>query len=137
MRVRCSGIIEIDGGYALMFRKNVKRDGRLVSYYTIPGGGLEPNETVEEGAKREIEEELGIVVEIEKLILKFENREKTKTEYFYKCKYVGGEFGTGQGPEFTNDPKYKDRGEYIPVIVKKEELKKINLLPPLIKKYLI
>ena len=45
------------------------------------------------------------------------------------CEYVDGEFGTGTGPEFSNDPKYVDSGKYIPEIVKKEEIEEILLLP--------
>ena len=45
------------------------------------------------------------------------------------CKYVSGTLGTGTGPEFSGDPKYADRGLYIPTIVPKEEIKNIRLLP--------
>ena len=50
-------------------------------------------------------------------------------KFFYLCEYVDGEFGTGTGPEFSNDPKYVDSGKYIPEIVKKEEIEEILLLP--------
>lgn len=136
MRIRCAGIVEIDGGYCLMYRKNVKKEGSTVNYYTIPGGGLEDGETVEEAAIREIKEELGIDVEVEELLYNTTSHERNKEEYFFKCKYIGGEFGTGDGPEFSNDPKYKDRGEFIPLIVKKEEIDGLNILPKEIIKYL-
>ncbi len=48
-----------------------------------------------------------------------------------------GEFGTGNGPEFSNNPKYKDSGEYLPEIIKKEEVEKILLLPKEIKEKLV
>jgi len=50
-------------------------------------------------------------------------------ELFYLCEYVEGKFGTGTGPEFSNDPNYQDAGKYIPEIVKKEDVKDILLLP--------
>ena len=50
-------------------------------------------------------------------------------EYFFLCKYVGGEFGTGDGPEYNNDPKYIDSGKFIPEIIKKEDVKTLLLLP--------
>ena len=50
-------------------------------------------------------------------------------EYVYYCVYKSGIFGTGTGPEFSGDPKYKDRGEYIPTIVKKDNIKNIRLIP--------
>lgn len=58
-------------------------------------------------------------------------------EIFFLCKYISGKFGTGEGPEFSNDPKYIDSGKYIPEIVKKEEIKNILLLPDNIKQQLI
>ena len=56
---------------------------------------------------------------------------------YYLCEYVGGEFGTGTGPEFSNDPKYIESGKYIPEIVKREDIEKIPLMPPEIKKKFI
>ena len=46
-------------------------------------------------------------------------------------------FGTGEGPEFSGDPKYIDRGTYTPEIIKKEEVKNITLLPPEVKEMLV
>ena len=131
-RIRLAGIIPMDGGYALMHRKDVKNKP-LSEYYTFPGGGREGEETFEEGTKREIKEEFGIDVEVEKLLYKLENGEQNKTEYFFLCKYVGGEFGTGTGPEFSGDPKYAHRGKYIPEIIAREDVEKITLLPTEIK----
>ena len=58
-------------------------------------------------------------------------------EIFYLCEYVGGEFGTGEGPEFSNDPKYIDCGKYRPEIIKREDVKDILLLPKEIRDKLI
>ena len=58
------------------------------------------------------------------------NRKNIPTkEYFYLSKYVSGEFGTGDGPEFSNDPKYADAGKYIPEIVDIKDIENITLLP--------
>jgi 8-oxo-dGTP pyrophosphatase MutT (NUDIX family) len=51
-------------GHLLLFRYAVARgflDGP--SYWSTPGGGLEPGETFEDAAKRELLEETGILVE--------------------------------------------------------------------------
>ena len=58
-----------------------------------------------------------------------EKPNKQTKEYFFLCKYIGGKFGTGEGPEFSGDPKYAHRGKYIPEIIKKEDVEKITLLP--------
>ena len=132
MRIRVAGIIPMENGFALMHRTGNKVSG-ILDYHVFPGGGLEEGETLEEGTIREIKEEFGIEVKVEKLMYEqeyeaTENR-GAKKEYFFLCKYLSGELGTGDGPEFNNDPKYADRGNFIPEIVKVEDIEKINLLP--------
>ncbi len=136
-RTRVAGIIFIDGKIALMHRKDVLKRPEMPEYYTIPGGGLEEGETEEEGTKREIKEEFGIEVKIVKKLYEMKSTKFNQKEIFYLCEYVSGKFGTGQGPEFSNDPKYKDSGKYIPELVEKENIKNINLLPPEIKEKII
>ena len=63
--------------------------------------------------------------------------ENELAEYIYLCEYVSGEFGKGSGPEFSNDPAYVDRGEYLPEIVDKNRIKDIRLLPEVLKVKLV
>ena len=128
-RTRVAGIIFMEDGIALMHRKDVKKRKDFQEYYTFPGGGLEEGETPEEGTIREIEEEFGIKVEIVKKLYEIDLEIFNQKEIFYLCKYVSGEFGTGTGPEFLNNPDYADSGKYIPEIIKKEDIEKILLLP--------
>ena len=58
-------------------------------------------------------------------------------EYFFLCEYVDGEFGTGDGEEYSNNPKYIDAGEHIPEIVKQEDIANLVLLPLEIKEKLL
>lgn len=134
MRTRVSGVIPIGNGIAFMHRVGVQNHP-IGNYYTFPGGGQEEGETVEEGTKREIKEEFGINVEIVRQLYYLKNEEKE--EYFFLCKYINGEFGTGEGPEFSGDKRYAHRGKYIPEIIKKEEVKNIMLLPYEIKEKLV
>lgn len=127
-RIRVAGILPIENGFAFMHRVGVKNHP-IGDYYTFPGGGREGSETLEDGTKREIKEEFGIDVEVVKQLYSLENGEVNKKEYFYLCKYIGGRFGTGDGPEFSNDPKYADRGQYIPEIIDRRDIEKITLLP--------
>lgn len=129
MRTRVAGIIPMNDGFVLMHRKNVIRNKEYQEYYTFPGGGLEEGETLEEGVIREVKEEFGINVKVIKKLYELENTKLNMKEYFFLCEYVDGEFGTGDGEEFSNNPEYKESGEYIPEIVKKEEISKIVLLP--------
>ena len=128
-RTRVAGIIPMEDGFTLMHRKDVIKRKDFQEYYTFPGGGLEEGETLEEGTIREIEEEFGIKVRIVKKLYEINSEKFNQKEIFYLCEYVSGEFGTGTGPEFSNDPKYIDSGKYIPEIIKREEIENLLLFP--------
>ena len=132
-RTRLAGIIPMEDGFALMHRKDVKKNPDRQEYFVFPGGGQEENETFEEGTLREIKEDFGIDVKIVRKLYEEYSEKFDQTTIYYLCKYISGEFGTGHGPEFSNDPKYVDSGKYIPEIVKREEIENIPLMPPDIK----
>lgn len=135
-KIRLAGIIPMEDGLALMYRKNVKnRD--ISEYYVFPGGGREGEETFEQGTKREIKEELGIEVEIVKKLYEFYSEKFKQKEIFYLCQYKSGEFGTGNGPEFKDNPKYVASGKYEPKIIKWKKIKNIPLMPIEIKEKLL
>ena len=128
MRIRLAGIIPMKDGFAFMHRVGVKKHP-IGDYYTFPGGGKEGEETLEEGTIREIKEEFGIDVEVVEKLYEMEQPNKQTKEYFFLCKYLGGKFGTGTGPEFSGDPKYADRGQYLPEIISRADVENITLLP--------
>ena len=136
-RIRVAGIVPIENGFAFMHRVGVLKREDYQEYYTFPGGGLEEGETLEEGVIREIKEEFGINVKVIRKLYEMKSEKFNQKEYFYLCKYVDGEFGTGNGPEFNNDPKYIDSGKYLPEIIKKEDIKEILLLPSEIKELFV
>lgn len=127
--IRVAGVVPMNNGFVFMHRKNVKRNKDYEEYYTFPGGHLEKGETLEEGVIREIKEEFGIHVKVVKKLYELEKSKVNMKEYFFLCEYVDGEFGTGDGEEFSNSPKYKDSGEYIPEIVGREKISDLILLP--------
>ena len=128
IRIRLAGIVPIGDGFAFMHRVGVQKHP-IGEYYTFPGGGQEGKETLEEGTIREIKEEFGIDVQVVKKLYEMENSNKQTKEYFFLCKYISGEFGTGDGPEFSGDPKYAHKGQYIPEIVARKDVENITLLP--------
>ena len=141
MKTRCAGIVKFGEGIALMHRRNVKKQENSTKpygeYYVFPGGGLEDDDaSVEDGVKREIKEEFGIEVKV--IRKQYENIVPGElAEYIYLCEYVSGEFGTGSGPEFSNDPAYADRGEYLPEIVDKNKIKDLPLIPENLKEKIV
>ena len=136
-RIRLAGIIPMGEAFALMHRKDVLKNPDRQEYYVFPGGGREGEETYEEGTIREIKEEFGIDVKIVKKLYEEYSEKFNQTTIYYLCEYVSGEFGTGTGPEFSNDPAYVDRGEYLPEIVDKNRIKDIRLLPEVLKVKLV
>ena len=128
-RVRVAGIIPMEDGFAFMYRTGVIKRSDFQDYYTFAGGGLEDGESLEEGVIREIKEEFGIDIKVVRKLYEMQCKKFDQKEYFFLCEYIGGEFGTGTGPEFSNNAKYKDSGKFIPEIVKREEVKNILLLP--------
>lgn len=140
-KIRCAGLVKIDGKFAFMHRTNVepsKTDPNKPSgeYYVFPGGGLEGEESMFEATEREFLEELGIIVKAKKELY-YKEVSETLDEYVFLCEYVSGNFGTGTGPEFSNNPAYKDRGNYSPVLIEPEKVKDIPLIPIEFKEQLI
>ena len=140
-RIRGAGLIKIGDGYAFIHRLNVKPSQNpnkpFGEYYVFPGGGLEGSESIEECIEREIKEELGINVEVQEKLYERITEDGNMKEYVYLCKYISGKFGTGIGPEFSNDPKYIDSGKYLPEIIDKKEINNLLLLPSEIKEKLV
>ena len=136
-RIRVAGIIPMENGFAFMHRVGVKKRRDYQEYYTFPGGGLEEGESLEEGVIREIKEEFGIDVKVKRKLYEIVSNKFNQKEYFFLCEYISGEFGTGDGPEFSNDPKYIDSGKYLPEIIKREDIKNLLLLPEEIKDKLV
>ena len=117
---RARAIIFFDNQIATMYRE---REGRI--FYSLPGGGLEGNESEQEGVVREVYEEFGIVVEPIKKVYIYEYT--TGEEHFYICKYISGEFGSGEGEEFGPE---KNNGLYKPTKINIKDIPTLPLMPP-------
>lgn len=130
---RASAIIPYEEG--LIVIKRIKENNEYKEeYYTIPGGGQEEGETIEEATLREIREELGIDIELTDKCYEIESQ--GRRQYFFVAKYKSGKIGTGIGEEMTNI-NYEKYGAYIPEIIPIDEIKNIKLLPEEIKSIII
>jgi 8-oxo-dGTP pyrophosphatase MutT (NUDIX family) len=117
-------IIVEDGKIALIKRV---RDGR--TYYVFPGGAVEVGETSEEAAAREAVEELGLRVEVGRLVAvqQFQGCEHR----FYTARVLGGTFGSGNGPEYSQQRDPHDT-LYLPVWLEVGKLDEFDVRPPAI-----
>lgn len=100
----------------------IKRIRNHEVYFVFPGGGIEEDETPEEATIREVYEELGVHIEIERLVT---TDEYHGLQFFYKSRIMDGVFGGGKAEEFTKT----DRGQYVPIWVPMEELLNLNIKP--------
>lgn len=66
-RINVRGIIWRDG--KLLAVKHRSSNGGESDYWALPGGGLDPVESLEDGVRRELMEELGIEAKIGRLVL--------------------------------------------------------------------
>lgn len=95
----------------------IKRTWKEEVYYVFPGGGIEEGESPAEAAKREVCEELGLVIRILDCV---ETVEFGEIQYFFHGDIISGTFNAGKGEEFT-DP-YRNRGLYEPLWMEIKEL---------------
>jgi len=103
-----SAVVLLDGENVCLIERN--RRGRI--YYLFPGGGVEADETHEQAAIREAKEELGLDVELGRIVVDLVHN--GARQVFYLARIVGGEFGTGTGPEMDSDAG-SIRGSYTPL----------------------
>ncbi|MFF0270838.1 NUDIX domain-containing protein [Kribbella sp. NPDC004536] len=73
------------------------RDGR--TYHVLPGGQVEDGESPAEAARREVHEELGLLVKIRNAVAVVHFGDST--QHYFTADVIGGEFGTGDGPELA------------------------------------
>lgn len=83
-RINIRGIIEKDGQLFCLRQKHY--DGSVNPFWAIPGGGMDPGESVTDCLKRELIEELGVEPKVGELVAiqQFADEEKEFLELFFK-----------------------------------------------------
>jgi 8-oxo-dGTP pyrophosphatase MutT (NUDIX family) len=120
-RICSRAIITEADSIVVLFRRKVKADGYISEYYSLPGGGLEPNETLEENIIREIKEEYSIDIQVLEYLGKEED--DTSITHLFHCKRVGGTYKLG-GPEAERN---SDNNYYEIKYLKISEIDKSNI----------
>jgi 8-oxo-dGTP pyrophosphatase MutT (NUDIX family) len=128
MRKVVRAIIKKDN--ALLLIKRVKNDQ---TYWVFAGGGVEEDEDQEEALIRECKEELGLDVEARDFVFEYVFQNETlgeQKEYFYNCKIIGGQLGTGDGPEYNQTEKdSRNFGTYQPMWINFDQIKSLDIRP--------
>ncbi|HEU0028542.1 MAG TPA: NUDIX domain-containing protein [Ktedonobacterales bacterium] len=81
-RVGLFAVIERGGEYLLARRRDI-------GLWNLPGGGLEPGETVEEGLAREVGEEIGVTIRVVRLVGVYSKPQKREVVLTFLCKLTG------------------------------------------------
>ena len=107
----------------------IERHRLSLHYFVFPGGQLEKGESLLQTAIREAEEELGLFVNIDRLIatIIYQNT----PQYYYLVTDYSGQFGTGQGPEMIGAYPV-EKGTYHPVWMPIQSLRKYDVRPALL-----
>src|SRR6476620_7283963 len=82
--VSVAGVVVDEAGRVLVIQR---RDNGACE---APGGILEPGETFEEGVVREVREETGITVEVERLTGVYKNMTREIVALVYRCRATAG-----------------------------------------------
>jgi mutator protein MutT len=86
--VSVAGIVVNDEGKVLVIRR---RDN---GHWEPPGGILELNETIEEGVRREVHEETGVSVQVERLTGVYKNMTRGIVALVFRCILEAGNVTT-------------------------------------------
>ncbi len=63
---------------------------RAIDWWNLPGGGVEPSETVDEALVREVREETGLEVAVGQLVGIYSKPQKMEIVLAFRCHILGG-----------------------------------------------
>jgi 8-oxo-dGTP diphosphatase len=127
MKPRAAVILIQNGTIALIERHRAGRH-----YFVFPGGKIKSHETPAAAAAREALEELGLELEIGRMVA--EVWYLGTPQYYFLCEAIGGQFGHGTGKEMNNQPG-SVKGTYHPTWMRLDDIIHLPLLPKLMAEY--
>lgn len=106
----------------LMVKHRQEEQGEIDEFWVIPGGGVEVGEYTADGGVREVKEETGLDIKINKLLWTVEEKSQDGVKYtnYFLGEIVGGELTLGIDPEFDADNQVLKEVRFFT----KEEIKK-------------
>lgn len=130
--IRVGVVVERDGALLLVRHEKPGRE----PYWVLPGGRLEPGETIPECAERELMEETGLEGSFSGVLYvsEFLAENRHTVDVTARAEVAGGEAKLGSDPEVEEDSEPTLRELRW---VETGELGEISLLPPPIRKRII
>lgn len=113
-RVAVAALVFDEQGRILLFKHTYRKLA-----WGIPVGGLEFGEQPEQGVIREVYEESGLTISVEKLLFADSSKLFRHVTLIYLCRVAGGEFR--ESPE-VSEMKYFDVNDLPPMIFDEKDL---------------
>lgn len=112
----------------LMVKHRQEEHGEIDEFWVIPGGGVEVGEYTTEAGVREVKEETGLDIKINKLLWTVEEKFQggVKHTNYFLGEIVGGELTLGIDPEFHADSQVLKDVRFFT----KEEIRKTSKVYP-------
>lgn len=128
--------IKFNDARAIIIKNNqlvvMEREKNGIKFCAFPGGHLESGETPEQCVAREVEEEMGIIVEPIRMLYTY--LFQGKWQAFYLCKWISGSVHVTNAEEYQSD---RQGGYYNPTTISLSEMQKKNVVPPEIRNQLL
>ena len=118
MADRAAALIVQNKRLLVIYRQKLDRE-----YYVLPGGSVEPGESIEQACVREVREETGLDVVIQRQIWTYVNN--GRTEHYFWATVVGGKVLLG----YPEGARQSASNRYTLGWIDAQQLAQINLQP--------